>query len=889
MKSKFSLALIIVTFFACLFLHNICFAQELNLKKVSLKELSFNRKYTAQHLSARGIQEIEKGNTQLALEYYEASLKICREIDYKAGVADNLRLISLAYSKLINYSKALEYLNEALIAYRTLPDAEGIATILSDIGQIYESLDEYKKALEYFNNAVIAFKELGLKDRVADHLELIGGIYALMDDYSNALEYFNNALKINKEIPRKLEIAGSLSGIGAVYVRLNQLDKALISLNEALQINRELDNKHGIADTLLQIAAICADLHNYNKAMDCYKEIPKIYTKINDKQGIALSLLHQGEFLFVNLGNYSEALECFQKSLKINQELKNKFAISSTIARMAWLYYLGFGNYNMALKCAKEVLALDRSTPMGISSINFLIASIYSKQNKLSLALYYYKAAINTLESIRGRLKLEEHKLSFIENKMGHYENIILLLLKLGKKDEAFDYAERAKSRALLDLLVNRIKPRYLKSQELTQEEIELNDKINALLKRIEKNSSWPVEQQSRAIINERSQELDKLRTRHQEVINNIKQENPEFASLISVEPLKSREVAGLLDKDTALLEYYVTANKLLIWIISNNELKVVELSVKEEELTAEVSALRTSIESRSDNYKEISRKLYKLLIEPAKPYINTRRLCIVPHKALHYLPFSALLNNNKFLIEDYYLFYSPNASLLKFCFNKRKININNLLAFGNPDNSLKNAEIEVSQIRNDFPNSEVFIKDAATETKAKILTNKYDIVHFACHGQLNTASPLYSYLKLAKDTQQDGRLETWEIYGMDLNNASLVTLSACKTALGNITNGDEIIGITRGFIYAGAPSIIATLWNIDDVSTSVLMKEFYSNLKNNHSKTESLRLAQLKLIEDSPKGIIKERGIKLVDGPASIDSSHPYYWAAFVLIGDWK
>jgi CHAT domain-containing protein len=183
-----------------------------------------------------------------------------------------------------------------------------------------------------------------------------------------------------------------------------------------------------------------------------------------------------------------------------------------------------------------------------------------------------------------------------------------------------------------------------------------------------------------------------------------------------------------------------------------------------------------------------------------------------------------------------------------------------------------------------------------ATEEKVKLLSGDYDIIHFASHGELNPQSPLFSSIRLANENDEDGRLEVHEIFNLDLEKASLVTLSACETGLGKLTNGDELIGLTRGFIYAGTPSIVASLWEVNDKSTSDLMNLFYKNLKT-HSKVEALRMAQLEMINgDTGRGIVRGVGgivsSEAKDSPqssATVNGSHPYFWAPFILLGDWN
>ena len=196
-------------------------------------------------------------------------------------------------------------------------------------------------------------------------------------------------------------------------------------------------------------------------------------------------------------------------------------------------------------------------------------------------------------------------------------------------------------------------------------------------------------------------------------------------------------------------------------------------------------------------------------------------------------------------------------------------IKAGDILAFGNPDLGdpkynlfyAQNEAIAVSKTR---PHSKVFLRKEATETALKKFGNGFNYIHFATHGEFDEDKPLNSAILLAMDAENDGKLTVDKLYSMKLD-ADLITLSACETGLGKIANGDDVVGLTRGFLYAGASSIVASLWKVDDLATSALMKGFYDALKKTN-KREALRQAQLQNKKQYP---------------------HPYYWASFQLTGN--
>jgi CHAT domain-containing protein len=243
----------------------------------------------------------------------------------------------------------------------------------------------------------------------------------------------------------------------------------------------------------------------------------------------------------------------------------------------------------------------------------------------------------------------------------------------------------------------------------------------------------------------------------------------------------------------------------------------------------------------------------------------------IVPHGELHYLPFAALTDGKRYLMDDYSITYLPSVSAWPYIKqNVGKSNANPLI-IGNPSTnradlqSLPFAESEAQTIANLYQVTPLLGKDA-TENAVRTQVGQAGVLHLAAHGSYNTINPMYSAIYLAPDGQNDGLLETHEIYGLDLKQTDLVVLSACETQLGELSTGDELVGLTRAFLFAGTPSVISSLWSVDDNSTQLLMEKFYTYWSGGMSKAEALRQAQIDVRAIYP---------------------NPYYWAGFVLSGD--
>jgi CHAT domain-containing protein len=296
--------------------------------------------------------------------------------------------------------------------------------------------------------------------------------------------------------------------------------------------------------------------------------------------------------------------------------------------------------------------------------------------------------------------------------------------------------------------------------------------------------------------------------------------------------------------------------------------LDTVTLNVSRADLFKTINAFR-EFPGLNNSYPASLGQLYDWLIAPLKDRIQTPTVGIIPHGLLHYLPFAALTNQARYLNDDYVLFTLPSASVLRFIQEKRKPEPQTVLVLGNPATDLPDlefAEQEAESIAGLY-NTRVLVGDKATESAFRSQTRQAGILHLAAHGEYNPNHPHFSTVYLASDSQNDGRLEVHEIYSLDLTTATdLVVLSACQTDVGAVSVGDEVVGLNRAFIYAGTPTVIASLWNVDDAATALLMERFYTHLRSGMGKAEALRQAQIDVREQYP---------------------HPYYWAAFVLTGD--
>jgi CHAT domain-containing protein len=326
--------------------------------------------------------------------------------------------------------------------------------------------------------------------------------------------------------------------------------------------------------------------------------------------------------------------------------------------------------------------------------------------------------------------------------------------------------------------------------------------------------------------------------------------------------------IQRLLGPQTTLISYYVTADKTLAFVVGSDSLQAVEIPVKEADLRGAINWFRDFASLRDPQPKSL-KQIHGWLIAPIRQYIKTSQVVIVPHGLLHYVPFAALTDGRRYFGDEHAVSYLPSASTLPIL--RRRINhsgqqvltIAQSQAHGLP--ALRYADEEARSVAKLYGTQPLLTGRATREGFLK-RASAYNMLHIAAHAELNATSPLFSRILLSPANNDSGAIEVREIYGMALTRTNLVVLSACETQLGTQSKGDDIVGLNRAFIYAGASSVIASLWTVDDEATSVLMRSFYGHLKRGMSKAAALQAAQAATRAKYP---------------------HPYYWASFVLTGD--
>ncbi|HEX7319238.1 MAG TPA: CHAT domain-containing protein [bacterium] len=532
-----------------------------------------------------------------------------------------------------------------------------------------------------------------------------------------------------------------------------------------------------------------------------------------------------------------------------------------------------------------------------------LLGITHRRLNEPEQALACFKESIEIFESLRTGVNSGDLAASFTAANIDRYAEIIDLLMELGRDTDAFAYVEQSQSKNLRDAFdIDRISPSdtalaaTLRKAGDTEKKLFEQEKQLALELRQE-----PQLQDTERIINI-SSVIAGTKAEFLSLENKIRQLNPDYEALIKITPGQLAKVQKLLPKGAGLVEYYPAIDNLYIFMITKDAFKTWSVATERDSVYALVRKFRAVMEEASvmtaqgialdtittwqddgtAHYREsvlplkkVCIGLYDILIAPViQELAGVSDVIIIPTGLLTYLPFHALGYESstgfRFFIEDKNVSYLSSAELIDIASeNQKSVKPTSLLGFADPDGSLPSADKEVEMIKPIFPRSAVFTKGEATEERAAALSGQYNILHCATHAILNERAPDESYILLAPSGKADGRWAMNEIFGVAWDKMDLVVLSACETALGEKDPGREVSALSYAFSVAGSPSIVASLWPVCDPSTQAFMQRYYRNFKKN-SKTGALRAAQVSLLKD-PR------------------YAHPFFWAPFVLLGDWR
>jgi CHAT domain-containing protein/Tfp pilus assembly protein PilF len=855
-----------------------------------------------------------EGEPRKALQYHSQTFDIMRDLADKGGMAFGFYNLGLTHASLSDHTKALDKYEQALALQRATGDRRAEAATLNGMGLVHGSLGENQKALDYYNQALPLRRAVGHRAGEAVTLRNIGDVYARLGETQKALEYYEEAIPLMKATGDRRGHAYTLDSIGVINWTLGEYGKALSNFDQALALFRGVGHKTGEATALEHIGFTHFTLGDNKKATEQFAEALSLFRAVGDRPGEARCLVKAGQ-VAARLDQPARAREDFEESLRVAGSIEDRVNEANALYEIA-LLERDQGMLEGAYEKIERARRLTEFVRAGVAAQELRASYLASVQD-------YYDLEIDILMRL--------HK----ERPSGGFDGV------------ALGVSESSRARSLIETLNDSNVDIYEGvDARLVAEEHELQRRLS---EKTDYQTRLLGGRRDDVELSATAREIEAIRTDYAKLRTRIKQLSPRYAGLTQPETLTVKQIQKqVLGPDTLLLEYTLGKERSFLWAVTPSSISSFELP-KRAEVETVARQLYDSLVARNvrpsgetpeqrakrlaqadEQYLKSSRALSDLLLAPVARELGNKRLLVVTEGALQYVPFAALPAPRREppvksgedkevhpLVLNHEIVSLPSASTLVVLRREASARApvkKTLAVIADPVFEQDDSRVGRQAMRHkegaevaggnnatgttaaDTVRRLVFSRDEAQAilslvppaqrrqaldfdaSRAIALSPElggYRLVHFATHAFIDTIHPERSGVLLsrvdASGGWQEGFLRLNDIYNLRLS-AELVVLSGCETALGKDLRGEGIIGLTRGFMYAGSPRVVASLWKIDDRATAELMKRFYEGMIGGRRlpPAAALRAAQIDTLR---KG----------------SWSHPYYWSAFVIQGEWN
>lgn len=799
------------------------------------------------------------GQYDSALAAYEASESLYRGLGNSQRAGDVCNNRGILLWEMGRGSEALAALDQALAIRVDTGQSMLQAQTLSNIGSVRLLLGHYTASLESFEAARRIFSSL---DALVDqHVLLLdtANAYLTLNLYDEAVSAYQEAAELLSAAGVIRQRARALWGLGATLVALGRADEAETVLAEAVS---------ALGDPAPAAGAAAA-----GAAAPSAERSTPLLASILLEQAAAQAAGH----------NFHPAQTTAEQVLELARG--RDWPIPSIYAhlQLADLAQEDWDQVEPHLMATRQLMG-----PLHLPHLQYRLhqrlGRMRRRQGRLDEARTLLEEAAAAIESLRGTLAQETLRSSFLHDKVAAFDELALLYLSQGDEAgdrQAFFVAERAKSRTLLDLISGVLEAAPDGEESAAAQRGQLQADLNAVYNEL-LNPAGPDQTQGRSqMLQARAAELEAAITQLQ--LRGLRRDEggEQWAIPLSLDAIQEQ-----LPADTVLLVYHIIEEEILAFVVTSAELRVfrslgsapnVQAGLRR--LTGLLDRLRAGSFYSADQISLMERSarrvlygLYELLVAPLAPYLADAtspavpgappKLTIVPHGGLHQAPFHALFDGERYLIDQYEIVYAPSAAIYHLCQSRPQPEaaIRNPLLVGVSDPSIPAVKEEIEAVAAHLPQARVLLDEQATQANFQAAVPGSDLLHLACHGLFRAGNPMFSALRL-----HDGWLTAGEAMRLSLPN-TLVTLSACESGRSRIAGGDELLGLLRAFLGAGAAALVVSLWLVQDQSTARLMDFWYDSLSERGSRpAEALRAAQLALRKEYP---------------------HPYHWAPFIMVG---
>ncbi|MBE7385084.1 MAG: tetratricopeptide repeat protein [Leptolyngbya sp. SIO1E4] len=846
----------------------------------------YERQAEANSLLQEGNRQYNARQFQEALLLWQRALEIYQELGHLSGEATTLYKIGTTYSLLGNYPEAIEHFEQGLPLFQLLGDQVGEADILNNLGLVYSSLGNYPEAIEHFEQGLPLFQLLGDQVGEADILNNLGLVYYLLGNSFRALEYFERSLALTRESGDQLGEATTLANIGSAYLLLRNYSEVLNYYQQSLSLAREMDDQAAEALTLGNIGSLYGLIEEHPTSLEYFEQSLSLFRDLGDRASEVRVLGNIG-IAYQSLENYSTALEYFEQSLFIKRELDIRAGEARTLGD---------------------------------------IGKLLSAQAQPELAIIFLKASVEVHESIRGDIRELDVGLqqSYTDTVADDYRLLADLLLQQDRIIEAQRVLDLLKVQELDDYLDD------VQRNAQTETGVEFwqpEEDVLALyedvlltgteLQRLQALDTLTPDEQARLAELEAQQDvvytsfIDWLD--HPQIIAAVDQLRAETRATVDIGNFTDLQASlRQLPQTSVILYPLVLEDRLELVLVSADAPPVrYPIEVDALELNRTVVAFGQALKDRRSDPRELAQQLYEWVIAPLEndlAAVGAEHIIFAPDGVLRYVPLTALYDGEQWLAERFSFSQITAASEADFAAHPRDdrsllaaacadcaftVNVgDDAFDFLDLPATLQEVELLAAQV----PGAEVLINDDFTPEQFKRLLGSSTLIHLATHGKFVSGAPDESFVLFGNGQTVNLRQMRREWSQLD---ADLVVLSACETALGSPQLGDgvEILGLGFQLQRVGAKAVMASLWQVSDNGTQVLMNAFYTAIDNGFSKAEALKRAQQALMADDLSLVGGEGSVRAGAPPMSRDGtsvsdaypgySHPYYWAPFILIGN--
>ena len=827
------------------------------------------------------------GENQQALDFHAEALHIFREIGNPEEEARTLIPSIQPFILLGKYDQAFTAAQDAKKIFRNLGDDKRWAHVEINLGNIYHRQDRFDEGLTCYERAYEMLLPLRDAEGLAVALYNMAVCLITLNDFPRALAAYQRAREMCVSHGMTLLVTQSDYNIAYLYYLRGEYSRA-IEMLRATRIECEKNgDAHVLALCYLDLSEIYLELNLSSEAKETAHEGYLRFQKLgmgyeeakcqayeamaSSQLGKALGSLElfgQARAKFVSEKNlvWPWLMDLYQAVVLYNEGrlfearrlcsgaaefFDGSFLPSKAVLCHLLLARLSLRTGELAAAQAESTRAIERlaqlEAPVLHYQAHFLMGQLQQASGDFAGAYGSCQKARESLETLRSSLHGEELKIAFMKNRLEVYESLVeLCLMRSETSDgtaESFSYIEMAKSRSLAELLTRSgpaIRSGDAGQSDLVRRIRDMREELNWYYRRIEIEQLRAEEPSP-----ERIEKLQKEALAHENELLHVLRDLPQSESATHGPAIRSLDsIRASLPPDAALVEYFSLKDQFIAAVVTHDDLKIVPLTPVSRVINLlrmlhfQISKFklgpdyaRTFEKSMLGVVQAHLRQLYEEVFAPVRALVSARHLVIVPHGVLHYLPFHALLDDTGYLIDSFTISYAPSASIFTHCQEKAAHTSGPSLVLGIPDARAPLILEEVRAVAEIVPDAELFVGVQANEQVLRERGSQSRLLHIATHGKFRQDNPMFSGIRLG-----DAYLNLYDLYQLKLN-AELVTLSGCATGMNVVTPGDELLGLIRGLLYAGAHSLLLTLWDVHDQSTSEFMTRFYRRFQDGQGK----------------------------------------------------